>query len=72
MRRKLDALLDAKNCFAVMQIDMTQFKEINDTYGHNAGDAVLCHFADILNAHTDPDWIKARTGGMNSLSSPHL
>ena len=63
MLRALDALLEKPDCFAVMQLDMNNFKGVNDTFGHNAGDALLRHFADILTSETNPDWVKARTGG---------
>lgn len=48
---------------AVLLIDLNDFKPINDTLGHEAGDAVLIAFADILRAHVRSTDTAARLGG---------
>ena len=50
-------------CVAVMMLDLDRFKEVNDTLGHAAGDAVLCEIARRIRAVTLPDDILARFGG---------
>ena len=49
--------------FWVVMIDLDHFKKINDTYGHEAGDAVLKRFADILKTNTRLSDISGRIGG---------
>lgn len=44
-------------------LDLDDFKEVNDKYGHNAGDAVLRHVAKALKNHIRPDDIVARMAG---------
>ena len=41
----------------------TASKQINDTLGHAAGDAMLVHAAGILRAEADSDMFVARVGG---------
>lgn len=48
---------------AVLLVDLNGFKQINDTYGHATGDAVLCHVADQLMACTAAGDLPARLGG---------
>lgn len=47
----------------LMFIDVDNFKQINDTYGHEAGDKVLVQVADILNTVTRRNDVVARYGG---------
>ncbi len=47
---------------SLMYIDLDRFKEVNDTYGHKVGDAVLVHTADVLRDFFKEDFV-ARLGG---------
>ncbi len=56
------ARADDRKC-AVVWIDLDNFKEINDTLGHSAGDQLLCNVADMLVAEMPPDFTVTRFGG---------
>src|SRR5260370_23689174 len=47
----------------VIHMDLDCFKNINDTYGHGAGDQVLRRVAAILKEHTRASDISGRMGG---------
>jgi len=49
--------------FTIAYIDMDNFKKINDTFGHPAGDNVLQIFADILKNNLRKTDVIARLGG---------
>jgi diguanylate cyclase (GGDEF)-like protein/PAS domain S-box-containing protein len=49
--------------FALLLLDVDEFKRTNDTLGHDAGDALLCAFADRLKRVVRPDDLVARLGG---------
>lgn len=49
--------------FAVLFLDVDHFKRINDTLGHDQGDALLCAMAARLQACTRPTDTVARLGG---------
>ena len=49
--------------FSVIMLDLDDFKEINDTYGHLAGDKVLKEVGNILRNYLRAKDVAARTGG---------
>lgn len=48
---------------SLAMIDLDHFKQVNDTYGHAAGDAVLQHFARLVQADVRQTDVAARVGG---------
>jgi diguanylate cyclase len=50
-----------KVCLALLDID--DFKRLNDTHGHDAGDAALRHLADVARSALRPSDSLARHGG---------
>lgn len=48
---------------AILQIDLDLFKQVNDTYGHDAGDIVLCYVARVLEQSVRKSDLLARPGG---------
>jgi diguanylate cyclase (GGDEF)-like protein len=49
--------------FALVMADLDEFKKVNDTYGHDAGDRALRIFAETLRSSARPDDILCRYGG---------
>lgn len=52
-----------ENGIALVYLDADHFKSVNDTYGHDAGDAVLRQIARIITHHSPKDSCAARIGG---------
>lgn len=53
----------AKSKFVLYYIDLNNFKAINDTYGHEAGDRVLQLFTEVVRAHAHLTHVLGRIGG---------
>lgn len=61
--RELEKAKAAARPFALCYMDLNRFKEINDTYGHDAGDQLLRQFADRLRASLRSTGTVVRLGG---------
>jgi diguanylate cyclase (GGDEF)-like protein len=51
--------------FAIMIVDLDDFKPINDTYSHEVGDSYLCEFSLLFKAAIRKGDIASRLGGDN-------
>ncbi|MBB3900136.1 PleD family two-component system response regulator [Roseococcus suduntuyensis] len=67
VRRHLDSLLRTEAA-AVLILDIDKFKAINDTYGHNVGDAALREVAERLREQLRAVDVVARYGGEEFLA----
>lgn len=52
-----------KRPFSIVLVDLDHFKLINDTFGHEDGDRVLCHVAELVGGTLREDDIACRYGG---------
>ncbi|MEA1982584.1 MAG: diguanylate cyclase [Campylobacterota bacterium] len=75
-RRALDDFMEMKEAefkryernFSVIMFDLDKFKNVNDTFGHEAGDAVLSAFAKILKKECRTVDVVGRYGGEEFLA----
>ena len=63
MENYVEDIIDTNEKFAVAMIDIDHFKKVNDTYGHDIGDKVIVHLADILRTSTSYRDLVSRFGG---------
>ena len=59
----IHSLIDANTPFALAMIDLDNFKDINDNYGHKTGDGVLAYVGEKTRAFFGNDGIVGRFGG---------
>ncbi|WP_375428542.1 putative bifunctional diguanylate cyclase/phosphodiesterase [uncultured Sphingomonas sp.] len=62
-RERLRQRLDDGRSAAVLAFDLDGFKAVNDSLGHDVGDALLQALAIRLRSATSPDWVIGRLGG---------
>lgn len=70
-RRQLEELLHGEieraqrygDSFSLIMADIDHFKHVNDRYGHDVGDNVLCSFAGLLQGQVRDCDVAARLGG---------
>ena len=48
---------------AVLVLDLNEFKQVNDTFGHKSGDRVLVEFTEVLRRAVPESGLPARLGG---------
>lgn len=64
MTEKVSYIIDRKlSKSAFLFIDLDNFKHVNDTLGHEAGDRLLCRVADSLRQETRNEDLVGRVGG---------
>jgi diguanylate cyclase (GGDEF)-like protein/PAS domain S-box-containing protein len=65
--RLIDALADIRSSddmnHALLYLDLDQFKVVNDTFGHTAGDALLRRLSEIVHTKIRSTDVLARLGG---------
>ena len=75
-RRALDDFMEIKEAefkrykrnYSLIMFDLDKFKDVNDTYGHDAGDAILAAFAKILKKECRSVDVVGRFGGEEFLA----
>lgn len=63
MEQAIQDYKTSKTPFLLAYMDLDNFKNLNDTQGHKAGDLVLKHVAKIMKKHIRDNDIPARLGG---------
>jgi len=61
--REIKHAIRKKSTIGILMIDVDHFKNLNDTFGHEAGDAVLRSLGTLLKSHFRGEDIVCRYGG---------
>lgn len=63
LEREFERYVRSQTISTLVMFDIDHFKKVNDTYGHQAGDEVICAVADALKQHARKTDIVGRYGG---------
>jgi diguanylate cyclase (GGDEF)-like protein len=63
LERECRRAVRAKRPLSLLMLDVDHFKQFNDTWGHEGGDAVLRELSDLMRSHFRGDDIACRYGG---------
>jgi diguanylate cyclase (GGDEF)-like protein len=63
LERELPRAIRHQRPLSLCMFDLDHFKQVNDTYGHIAGDYVLKEVASVVRSRLRPDDVIARYGG---------
>ncbi len=61
--RRFEEFSKNKSQHCILLLDIDHFKQINDTYGHLAGDEVMRTLSEMIMQSTEPNGIVSRWGG---------
>lgn len=72
LEREWSRALRYKHGLSLLMLDIDRFKHINDTYGHDVGDRVICRFAELVRSSLRDVDIFGRWGGEEFIAAlPH-
>jgi len=63
LEQQFNSFYETAKPFSLCILDIDHFKKVNDTFGHQAGDAVLVQLAQLLSQRAGNEDIVARYGG---------
>jgi diguanylate cyclase (GGDEF)-like protein len=63
IEERMEWLIEHKQPFCIVIIDLDRFKQVNDTHGHNAGDNLLQQFSQELRSNIRSTDMVGRWGG---------
>ena len=63
LQESIDAYQNRLTPATLLAVDLDHFKNVNDRYGHDTGDQVLCEVARLLKQHTGDTGAVFRLGG---------
>jgi len=63
IERRMEGRIEANQTFCVLILDLNQFKQVNDKYGHSAGDDLLKKFSRELENNVRSEDMVGRWGG---------